>query len=156
MKNLRLEKEEDFYCLKQLNTKIGDVIIACSDEETSESLNFPFKISKENCDLIFGFYNLENLSTDYSLKVFGNNENSKVDFSAGFIKAIEILKHKQYSLLQIFEAFDAGEKGDRHLLDDVITKRNQKVDVIIEMDALNNKKPILDKDGFLILKKQYN
>ena len=44
MKNLRLEKEEDFYCLKQLNTKIGDVIIACSDEETIESLNFPFKI----------------------------------------------------------------------------------------------------------------
>jgi len=161
MKNLSLEKEDNMYCLKQLNTRLGDIIIACSDDETSELLNFPFKISKENCDNIFGLFNLENLSKEYSSKVFGNNENSKIDFMAGFNKAIEIFGGKEYNLLQVYSAFEAGERNDRHLLDDVITDKNKKITVEIELDDIIKSelssikaKPKLDENGYIILKKK--
>jgi hypothetical protein len=74
---------------------------------SSRETNFQ-KLSKQNCDELFGVMDVEKLAEEYGSK-FAHSYYPE-DFIAGFNKAMELNKDKVFTVEQIIEAFEAGRK----------------------------------------------
>jgi len=110
MKSFELVKREDHYGLyNEDGHKIAATLDGCNS-----------KLSKENCDEIFGVIDVETLSDEYSHDsiwfnkrgTYNNQEFfefiAKKSFTDGFIKAMELQKDKLFTEFDIIKAFEYG------------------------------------------------
>jgi len=136
----------------------------------------PYKrLSKENCDEIFGVVDVEKLASEYAkeandisakydVKVLGDNNSTP--FKAGFNKAMELNKDKLFTVEDVKFAWLQGEIGELSF-SDIIQSLQQptEIEVEIEMelvsDGLNEMAQLQHKrvrkfneNGCLILKKK--
>ncbi len=105
--------------LKKLGTEYklygeDDSCIATTQESPHK------KLSKENCDKVFGVADVEKLASEYAkeandisakygVKVFGDN--NYTPFKDGFNKAMELNKDKVFTLEDIKTAIDKAKQG---------------------------------------------
>jgi hypothetical protein len=139
------------------------------------------KLSKQNCDEIFGVVDVESLALSKASFFGGTYRNpegfsdEQVGYLHGFIEAMELNKDKQFTLGDMKRVFNCGrdlESIDRfedwktftHFIDSL---QPTEIEVEIEMECLDpncdsidkkgvcipGDKPKLDSQGCLILKK---
>jgi hypothetical protein len=137
-----------------------------------------YKLSKQNCDEIFGVTDIEKLADERFLGSDDiTNYNLKFGFKEGFNKAMELNKDKQFTEDDVITAivhytyllhndgkgYEDGDDNDKRI-DYVIAALKQKpyeIKVEVEMDAIPADRapngwdifPKLDSEGCLILKK---
>jgi hypothetical protein len=139
------------------------------------------KLCQKNCDEIFEVVDVEKLAHEFSQNLRGrSNLYAIIGFDAGFNKAMELNKDKQFTLEDLRTAMTYGivQEGTGfegiHSVDDlfnlILKKVSQptEIEVEIEMEPMNldeireqgkgflhgnTKKPKLDENGCLILKK---
>jgi len=129
------------------------------------------KLSKQNCDEIFGVVDVEKLAMGYDLYEKINFVGQTRAYKAGFNKALELNKDKLFTLedmrkamdwimTQYFEFHEQPSTGRReHYLQLLKQPIAIEVDIVTEEfesydEILNSvKKPILDSNRCLILKK---
>ena len=130
-----------------------------------------YKLSKQNCDEIFGIVDVEKLAMGYDLYEKINFVGQTRAYKAGFNKAMELNKDKVFTLedmrkamdwimAQYFEFHEQPSTGRReHYLQLLQQPIAIEVEIVTEefesYDEILNavKKPILDSNGCLILKK---
>jgi hypothetical protein len=105
----KLTYDDNNYYLETIHDRIGKMIIATTDHELGKILNYPFKLSKQNCDEIFGVVDVRKLAREYFLNEYSfNGKNNlpykdsdvqitKNDFRNGFNKAMELNKDKLFT-----------------------------------------------------------
>jgi hypothetical protein len=141
------------------------VVIASTS--TKEGIN---GLTKQNCDEIFGVVDVEKLAMGYDLYEKINFVGQTRAYITGFNKAMELNKDKVFTLEDIRKAYQQGEE-DSYLKgglnktkeDNYIQSIQQPTEIDVEIvteefesyDEILNavKKPILDSNGCLILKK---
>ena len=124
------------------------------------------KLSKQNCDSLFGVIDVEKLADDYFKST---NENSvlwrRIDFKEGFKKAMALNKDKMFTLEDVEEAFAYGQlnqvhnqkyfSGSKTYIQSL--QQPTEIDVEIESKIAIDGHTIfgyeLDSEGCLILKK---
>ncbi len=88
----------------------GDKMVASSDSDFQTDYEV-MKLSKENCDKIFGVIDVDKLVRDY-MEQFKNpmlkNYLIGEAFNDGFNKAMELTKDKLFTVEDIMKAFEAG------------------------------------------------
>ena len=133
------------------------------------------RLSKQNCDEIFGAVNLMKLAEEHSHKYYDvkttdwhSNYNG---FFSGFLKAMELNKDKLFTEFDIIKAFEYGwnqrhfDKTNEDELREIQKRFIQslqqptEIEVEIEMDICGDKvyevpEMLLDENGCLILKKK--
>ena len=165
MKGILHKTEQGFYMLFDENKQWVGV--------TGDSDGKKLKLSKENCDEIFGVVDVEKLTEEYvdadpDLEI-GTSEyhNAKVDFKEGFNKAMELNKDKLFTVDDVKKAFNAGwvqrhnEEGSHYENMETLIQSLQQpteIEVEIEMDICGDKvyavpEPKLDENGCLVLRK---
>ncbi len=172
----KLQKKDGYYYLMQDS---NDIAIATTDQSFIDELG-AMKLSKENCDEIFGVVDIEKLADKYvseNDEYFDNykeKSHSFVSFKDGFNKAMELNKDKLFTVEDIMKAFEAGyetlesEKIYNEHYDILIQSLQQptEIEVEIEMEQLMtfasmpkegekrlSEKPKLDENGCIVLKK---
>jgi SpoU rRNA methylase family enzyme len=135
------------------------------------------KLSKQNCDEIFGVVDVEKLAREHSTDRFKksdcpsafNQTSIEKDFIRGFNKAMELNKDKLFTLEDMQKAFELGHNGaaDTYMLEkneqefEKLIQQPTEIDVEIEMvflgfemgSGLKMEEPKLDSNGNLILRK---
>jgi hypothetical protein len=138
-----------------------------------------YKLSKENCDEIFGVVNVEKLANEESYKAFKQTVWIN-GFKDGFNKAIELNRDKVFTIEDMKKAFELGydASADTYMTErkekefEILIQQPTEISVIIEtcdsfeetsevyIDEVgsgnyfsHSKKPKLDAEGCLILKK---
>ena len=165
MKATLIKKAEGWYNLYQDKIGIGS---------THPELQ-GYKLSKQNCDEIFGVVDVEKLFNEVD-ETIDFREFCSTSFKLGFNKAMELNKDKQFTLGDMKRAFNCGrdlESIDRfedwrtftHFINSL---EPTEIEVEVEMESMNideireqgkgflnanTKKPKLDENGCLILKK---
>jgi hypothetical protein len=127
------------------------------------------KLSIENCNLIFGIFDVEKLA-DYHFCMVGNEGvSSTQSFKIGFNKALELNKDKVFTLEQVIEAMSLYKRNEFAMSKvlSMVLEQPKEVAVEIEMESMNideireqgkgflngnTMKPKLDEYGCLILK----
>ena len=167
----KLIKDEDGYSLftREENSTNRKFIA------TTQGMYVDHKLSKQNCDEIFGVVDVERLAEE---SWSGNyKEIKQLAFKLGFNKAMELNKDKLFTVEELRYAFYTGMKHGseggimfgKALADEYVQSLQQptEIEVEIEMecldpncDGINKKgvcipgdKPKLDENGCLILKK---
>ena len=156
----KLIKTEVNYLLKN---EEGVIIASTSIKKGISSL------SKQNCDEIFGVVDVYKLAEEYVLTINDEDQHvdAKLDFIAGFNKAMELNKDKLFTYNQMVSAITESSISLR--LPSLIIQdlQSTEIEVEIEMecldincDGVNRKgicipgdKPKMDSEGNLILKK---
>jgi hypothetical protein len=127
------------------------------------------KLSKQNCDEIFGIVDVEKLADEYALTIKDKDQHTdaRFDFIEGFNKAMEL---NRFTLSQLKTAMDMA----RVMIDGKYAHSGEyiynfiqqptEIDVVIVMDTdctgefkyflLDKGKPKLDENGCLILKRK--
>jgi hypothetical protein len=140
------------------------------EDKTGFRLQVCNKLSKQNCDEIFGVVDVEKLAEEYGSK-FAHSYYPE-DFIAGFNKAMELNKDKVFTVEQIIEAFEAGRKrgmdwelGENNthpICSEFIQSLQQPTEIEVEIEmwfhGTRHKKgewiPKLDSEGCLVLTKK--
>lgn len=178
MKAKLIKIDKGYY---NLEDKKGNVIGTTYQFSSSVGDVLEHKLSKQNCDKIFGVVDVEKLAYEhrrvYQDSFEGMNEcimkdaiHQQVGFKAGFNKAMEFNKDKLFTLEDIRMAIAYGEKH-RDMDAGKIPyqpffeflsslKQPAEIEVEVEMDAIPADRapngwdgfPKLDADGYLILK----
>ena len=173
---IKLVKENDFYYLLQ-----DDKIVADLDGHPLKSITG--KLSKQNCDDIFGVVDLMKLAEENSHKYYDVKTTdwhcNYNGFFSGFQKAMELNKDKVFTLEDMRKAFNKGHAVGVYLMDykneevwnEFIKPIQQptEIEVEIEMECnigcvnfvfngensrcCGDKTPKLDSEGCLILKR---
>ena len=167
MKATLIKKAEGWYNLYQDKIGIGSTYPELQG----------YKLSKQNCDEIFGVTDVEKLAHEFSQNLRGrSNLYAIIGFDAGFSKAMELNKDKQFTLEDLRTAMTYGivQEGTGfvgiHSVDDlfnlILKKVSQpkEIEVEIEMETCSMnpldldcdetiERTKLDLDGCLILKK---
>ena len=138
------------------------------------------KLSKQNCDEIFGVVNVEKLAESHAEECYERNgdpleesyfENRKYNFKEGFNKAMELNKDKLFTEFDIIKAFEYGwnqrhfDKTDENELREIQKRFIQslqqptEIEVDVEMDICGDKvyavpEERIDGNGCIILKKK--
>jgi hypothetical protein len=168
----KLVKTENGYGLEDVE------IIAFYSSKRPEHKHY--KLSKQNCDEIFGVVDVEKLANDSFYKKFCKDSMQiglyDVGFEDGFNKAIELNKDKKFTEENIEEAFAYGQLNQVHNqkyfsgsktyiqslqqpaeIEVVIVTESMNIDEIRKQGQgflnANLNKPKLDENGRLILKK---
>ena len=123
------------------------------------------KLSKQNCDEIFGVVDVEKLFNEVD-ETIDFHEFCFTSFKLGFNKAIELNKDKNYTIEDLEIVYTMAVQGmERQKIWSHIVKKRTEIEVIIEMGCCGNysppcninceygPKPKLDSAGCLILKK---
>jgi len=155
----------------------GDIndIYAITNKELAEEHGFYF-ISHKNCQAIENGYDLDELAEkhyDVHIKRGHTEEDSlqrKIDFTIGFVSALEILGNKKFSeedMVKFGEYCRSDSDGlmrTKDLFNEYQSLQQTEWDCVIEMDTdctgefkyflLDKGKPKLDADGCLILKRK--
>ena len=155
---MKLIKVDDIYTLMD-----GDKMIASSDSDFQTDYEV-MKLSKQNCDEIFGVTDVEKLAEEYGSK-FAHSYDPE-DFIAGFNKAMDLMKDKLFTLSNLRKAFNSLENHPNRTFTELVALlKPTEIEVIIEMecdgvqtglcseDCNCNVFPKLDSEGCLILKK---
>lgn len=165
MKATLIKKAEGWYNLYQDNVGIGSTYPELQG----------YKLSKQNCDEIFGVVDVEKLFNEVD-ETIDFHEFCFSSFKLGFNKAMELNKDKQFTLGDMKRAFNCGrdlESIDRfedwrtftHFINSLepteieveVETESMNIDEIREQGKgflnANTKKPKLDENGCLILKK---
>jgi hypothetical protein len=163
----KLIKDEDGYSLftREENSTNRKFIA------TTQGMYVDHKISKQNCDELFGVVNVEKLAEESVFDGF------RTIWKNGFNKAMELNKDKLFTVEELRYAFYTGMKHGseggimfgKALADEYVQSLQQptEIEVEIEMecldpncDGINKKgvcipgdKPKLDSEGCLIIKK---
>ena len=169
---LILKRYNDCYALNDYGepSKGYPLVIAHSDDE-----NFRYKLSKQNCDQIFGVVNVEKLADSIFEKESSNmlhpQHQMRNTFILGFNKAMELNKDKVFTEEDVRKAYIYGVSNCHsfgHSAIDYTDKCIQslqqptEIEVEIEMEKTRvkmpgimvfTKSPKLDSEGCLILKK---
>jgi len=163
---MRLIKKADGW----YNLYDGDIGIGSTHKELQV-----YKLSKENCDEIFGVVDVEKLADFYGAEANGNIDfkfGANQGFEDGFNKAMELNKDKLFTLehmrnMMVIGANCEREKGDFTFEFEAYTNHLQQpneIEVEIVKESIGRVKlgvgsqleqmmPKLDSDGCLILKK---
>jgi hypothetical protein len=168
----------DIYVLHRIKDNI--LTIEGDSQYTIGGIDPFYKLSKQNCDEIFGVVDVEKLADEYLEKHFSTGldtnyiQNIVSDgIKYGFNKAMELNKDKVFTLEDIDKAIEwatiNGRKGDitHYDIDNFIQSLQQptEIDVEIVMECCGivysqhcdgnceHVKPLLDSEGCLILKK---
>jgi len=170
--------------LRKLNNGYYSLYDSDGDIVASNNPNTPCsrRLSKENCDEIFGVVDVEKLAQDY-MEQFKNPmlKNYRIGeaFNDGFKKAMELNKDKLFTVEDIMKAFEAGyetlesEKTYNEHYDILIQSLQQpkeiEVEIVTHVDlaatpvdsrhpdaylGTDTGIPFLDENGCLILKKK--
>jgi hypothetical protein len=172
---MELQFEDNEYYLVDEN---NDTIATTDKILLKEYDGYMKKLSKQNCDEIFGVVHVEKLADENypSCDVWTKEQSlvRKLAFKNGFNKAMELNKDKLFTVEDIMKAFEAGyetlesEKTYNEHYDILIQSLQQtEWDVEIEMEQLMtfasmskegekrlSEKPKLDENGCLILTKK--
>lgn len=128
------------------------------------------KLSIENCNLIFGIFDVEKLAEDFAKNhsIYPSaKDDTEYGFKHGFNKALELNKDKKFSLEQVIEAMSLYKRNEFAMSKVLVMvlEEPQDIEVEIEMaevesykDKMGNLRtektfPRVDKNGCLILKK---
>jgi hypothetical protein len=135
------------------------------------------KLSKQNCDEIFGVVDVERLAEnivtshpDFKSEGFSDYQNGKLNgIIEGFNKAMELTKYKLFTVEDIMKAFEAGyetlesEKTYNEHYDILIQSLQQPTEIEVEIEYMfsveengestNTGITKLDENGCLILKR---
>jgi hypothetical protein len=156
---VKLVKRDDHYGLyNEDGHKIAATLDGCNS-----------KLSKQNCDEIFGVVDLEDLAIQSDFK---NGSVDGISFKLGFNKAMELNKDKVFTLEDVRKAFNKGylmkfNPSDEYTetLTGLVQSLQQPTEIEVEIVTTtrmeNGKsgidtptiKPKLDSEGCLILKK---
>ena len=132
-------------------------------------------LSKQNCDEIFGIFDVEKLAEDFAKNhsIYPTaQDDTEYGFKHGFSKAMELNKDKQFTLEQVIEAMTLYIRKE-YAMSQVLSMISElpldsEINVEIEMELMNIdeireqgkgflhgniRKPKLDENGCLILKK---
>jgi hypothetical protein len=120
------------------------------------------KLSKQNCDEIFGVVDVEKLAEERFLGSDDiTNYNLRFGFKEGFNKAMELNKDKVFTEDDVNLAFVLGKNNDELRINKLINSRLQPTEIEVEILCLhtgdpeyttNTGLPKLDENGCLILK----
>jgi hypothetical protein len=162
----KLIKVNDYY---NIEDKKGNVIGTSYQFSSSVGDVLEYKLSKQNCDEIFGVVDVEKLAEES----WGDKISSPYHaYIEGFNKAMELNKDKVFTLEQVLDAFYAGwiskdktypeaQKSYKGYLERYVMQPTE-IEVKIEMgDSIGisdlytpDNKPKLDENGCLILTKK--
>jgi hypothetical protein len=123
------------------------------------------KLSKQNCDEIFGMINVEKLSDDFAKNhsIYPTaQDDTEYGFKHGFNKAMELNKDKLFTLEDMMNCWNKALKFQDHkqTFGEYIQSIQQptEIEVMIEMEEYpelpyyKGPQPKLDSQGCLILK----
>jgi hypothetical protein len=173
----KLIKVEDTYRLVDV-TQHGNQLIGTTDLDYQKTWSDRcHKLSKQNCDEIFGVVDVEKLADEFAKTKSSHSQwlnTHKRDFKEGFNKAMELNKDKVFTLKDVETAmrivFDWSE-GDNHSectsLNELLDKfqslqQATEIEVEIKMEKtpvrmpgimVFTKTPKFDPEGCLTLKK---
>jgi hypothetical protein len=156
MKSKLIKKSDGWY-----NLYDGEIGIGSTHAELQGH-----KLSKQNCDEIFGVVDVEKYVDEYDAEW---KYTERIGFRDGFNKAMELNKDKVFTEQNLREAYSRGILGGDSVVDRYIKAlQPTEIEVEIEMESMNideireqgkgflhgnTKKPKLDENGCLILKK---
>jgi hypothetical protein len=165
----KLIKTGNDYLIKDTNGEVLSITNGVTDGK---------KLSKQNCDEIFGVVYVEKLADEYA-NVNGDYDEhyGHIGFKEGFKKAIELNKDKVFTEEQMFRMFLFGhslseaikrgvieDKPVGEIFNDRIQSLQQPTEIDVEIETektpvkmpgimVFTKAPKLDSEGCLILKK---
>jgi len=158
----KLIKEIDYY---NLQDEKGNVIGTSYQFKSPVGDNL-HKLSKQNCDSLFGVVDVEKLAFEHSNDLGGRCSNRAYkSFKEGFNKAMELNKDKMFTEDDVNLAFVLGKNKDESRVNKLINSRLQPIEIDVEVVTTtrmeNGKsgidtptiKPKLDSDVCLILKR---
>jgi len=162
MKAKLIKKEDDFYSLR-----VDGIVMA-----TSNGMLVDYKLSKQNCDELFGVIDVEKFSHEHCDRLYHegdiNWERYRIHFKLGFNKAMELNKDKLFTVEDIMKAFEAGyetlesEKTYNEHYDILIQSLQQPTEIEVEIEQVLIQSSIdgeaiwkyrLDEKGCLILRR---
>ena len=163
----KLIKVNDYYYLQELSkTGIGGAQFERNLGDTDGKGEFG-KLSKKNCDKIFGVVDVEKLAEeDCSIHHPYHpvhDQTTRDTFIRGFNKAMELNKDKVFTLSNLRKAFNSLENHPNRTFTELVALLQPteiEVEIVTEEfesydEILNRvKNPILDTEGCLILKKK--
>jgi hypothetical protein len=138
-------------------------LYADTDHKVASSAPNPFgKLSKQNCDEVFGVVDVEKLAEEYDPNYAITDISNGFHFIEGFNKALELNKDKLFTLYEIKEAIriaqhiQIDEKGvlTEYKEEQILRMLQQPTEIEVEIVTETRewiKK--LDSNGNLILKK---
>jgi hypothetical protein len=163
--------------MKTLLRKINGIYTLMKDGKMIASDDIDFqkdyelqKLSIENCNLIFGIFDVEKLAEDFAKNnsIYPSaKDDTEYGFKHGFNKALELNKDKKFSLEQVIEAMSLYKRNEFAMSKVLVMvlEEPQDIEVEIEMaevesykDKMGNLRtektfPRVDKNGCLIIKK---
>jgi len=165
--------------MKTLLTRINGIYTLMKDGKMIASDDIDFqkdyelqKLSIENCNLIFGIFDVEKLAEDFAKNhsIYPSaKDDTEYGFKHGFNKALELNKDKKFTLEQVIEAMSLYKRNEFAMSKVLVMvlEEPKEVAVEIEMESMNideireqgkgflngnTMKPKLDENGCLILK----
>jgi hypothetical protein len=166
---------------KLINTNVNYLLeddkgVIIASTSTKDGNN---KLSKQNCDEIFGVVDVEKLSEEYVLTINDEDQHvdAKLDFIAGYNEAMELNKDKMFTLEDMMNCWNKALKFQDHkeTLGEYIQSIQQPTEIEVEIIMRNSRTgnivkhdsdlewdedglcdraiPKLDSEGCLILKK---
>jgi hypothetical protein len=153
--------------LKKFKTNY-DLFVVNEDNQietfASTDNTFVYKLSKQNCDEIFGAVDVEKLAMDWRESTGYHDADSYSDI-LGFNKAMELNRDKVFTLEDIKKAYIQGKHSGKTQayveFDDYIQSLQQPTEIEVEIKMeeypelpyYKGSQPKLDSEGCLILKK---
>jgi hypothetical protein len=154
----KLIKKEDGYNLA-IEQPQGRLLEAtCSPSEQlrldKSGASTKYKLSKQNCDEIFGVVDVEKLAENHPLEVSNASHGFgiKDGIVYGFNKALELNRDKVFTIDDIDKAIEwatvNGRKGDitHYGIDNFIQSLQQPTEIEVEIE-IENKEYILNQNG---------
>jgi hypothetical protein len=161
MQKFKLIKEyEDYYLISDKEIESGDEYVKLDNRPrtvllgtTAPSTKVP-KLSKQNCDEIFGVVDVEKLAMDWREST-GYHDADSYSYILGFKKAMELNKDKVFTLEDVRKAFNKGylmkfNPSDEYT--ETLTGLVQFIQQPTEIEVTFNPDE-KDSEGCLILKK---
>jgi len=164
---MKLQKEDGYYYLMEEG---NDIAIATTDQSFIDELG-AMKLSKENCDEIFGVVDVEKLADEYIVikpKHREHEHNLAVSaYIEGFKKAMELNKDKLFTVEDVKKAIYMSNhvRYAAFSIDEIIQSLQQPTEIKVEIEMeyqgfevdgkiKESYLPKLDENGCLILTKK--
>ena len=163
--------------MKTLLRKINGIYTLMKDGKMIASDDIDFqkdyelqKLSIENCNQIFGIFDVEKLAEDFA-KIHSTylteQDDTEFGFRNGFNKALELNKDKKFTLEQVIEAMSLYKRNEFAMSKVLVIVLDQPLEIEVEIemaevesykDKMGNLRtektfPRVDKNGCLIIKK---
>jgi hypothetical protein len=94
----KLTYDDNHYYLETVHDRIGKMIIATTDHELGKILNYPFKLSKQNCDTIFGVSDVEDIRKAVNTGIYLTSTTSNTLISIATEESLQPTKEIQVEL----------------------------------------------------------